>query len=415
VENDFMNTPPANWNAKAKQALNTHLWLILSLVGNFFLVILLYVAQEPLGEPVVTPSTVDNGPLIKTNVVVRHENFTWDEVESTNYVAFVKNLRAVGCPEQTIRDIIMSEVNRLYDHRRLDEVPYPNYQWWRSEPDADVVQEATAKLQELETERRGLLTSILGPGWDQPNNQAIAARGGITLTGPVLGEMSPEVKEEVFAIAARGQLKIEAYQESQREQNKADDPMEMVRLREEPLMQLVTVLNPAQYQEYALRYSPSAQQLREQMRSMELTQDQFRDLFNAINSINGQPAFYYTGTDPLLRRQRQQLRAQSDAIIKAVLGDQFYAAYQLNQDPLYRSSKSMAEQLGVPEASVTAIYEINRATQAELDRIRNDSTMTSDEKVEAISQTQVEQQQSLQQILGPEAFQRWLQTHTSLH
>ena len=75
----------------------------------------------------------------------------------------------------------------------------------------------------------------------------------------------------------------------------------------------------------------------------------------------------------------------------------------------------MAEQLGVPEKSVMSVYEINRATQAELDRIRKDSNMTSDEKVEALSQTQVEQQQSLQQILGPEAFERWLQTHTSLH
>jgi hypothetical protein len=410
-----MDTPPANWNAKAKQALNTHLWLILSLVANFFLVIFLYIATETLEVPTVPPSTADNGLLIKTNVVVRHENFTWDQVESTNYVVFIKNLHAVGCPEQTIRDIIMSEVNRLYARRRLDEVAYPNYQWWLPEPDASVVQAAAAKIQALDAERRGVLTSLLGPGWDAQGNEQIAAASGITLTGPVLGDLSQQVKEAVYAIVARAQLKIEAYQAAQRGQNKAVDPMEMVRLREEPLMQLVSILNPAQYEEYALRYSPSAQQLREQMRSVALTQDQFRDLFNAISSINGQPVFYYTGNDPILLGQQQQLRAQSDAIIKATLGEQFYAAYQLNQDPLYRSSKAMAEQLGVPEASVMSIYEINRATQAELDRIRKDSTMSSDEKVEALSQTQVEQQQSLQQILGPEAFQRWLQTHTSLH
>jgi hypothetical protein len=410
-----MNTPPANWNAKAKQAFNAHLWLILSLVANVFLAIFLYIATETLEVPTVPPSTMDNGLLIKTNVVVRHENFTWDQIESTNYVVFIKNLHAVGCPEQTIRDIIISEVNRLYARRRLDEVAYPSYQWWRSEPDASVVQAAAAKLEALETERRGVLTSLLGLGWDAQSNELIAARGGITLTGPILGDLPPEAKEAVYAIAARAQLKIEAYQAAQLGQNKAVDPMEMVRLREEPLMQLVSVLNPAQYEEYALRYSPSAQQLREQMRSIALTQDQFRDLFNAINSINGQPVFYYTGKDPILLGQQQQLRAQSDAIIKATLGEQLYAAYQLNQDPLYRSSKATAEQLGVPDASVMSVYEINRATQAELDRIRKDTNMTSDEKVEALSQTQVEQQQSLEQILGPEAFERWLQTHTTLH
>jgi hypothetical protein len=294
-------------------------------------------------------------------------------------------------------------------------VAYPNYQWWRSEPDASAVQAAAAKLEALDTERRGVLTSLLGPGWDARSNELIAAAGGITLTGPILGDLPPEVKEAVYAIAARAQLKIEAYQAAQLQQNKAADPMEMARLREEPLSQLVSVLSAAQYEEYALRYSPSAQQLREQMRSMALTREQFRDLFNAISSINGQPVFYYAGNDPILLGQQQQLRAQSDAIIKATLDGQTYAAYQLNQDPLYRSSKAMAEQLGVPEKSVMSVYEINRATQAELDRIRKDSNMTSDEKVEALSQTQVEQQQSLQQILGPEAFERWLQTHTSLH
>jgi hypothetical protein len=409
-----MNTPPANWNAKAKQALNTHLWLILSLVANFFLLIFLYIATEPLEVPVVPPSTADNGLFIKTNVVVRRENFTWDQVESTNYVAFIKNLHAVGCPEQTIRDIIMSEVNRLYARRRLEEVNFPNYQWWRSDPDALAVQAAAAKVEALESERRGLLTSLLGPGWDAQSNELIAADGGITLTGPILGDLPPETREAVCAIAARAQLKIEAYEAAQRGQGAAVDPMEIVRLREAPLMQLVSVLNPEQYEEYVLRYSPSAQQLREQMRSVVLTQDQFRDLFDAINSINGQPVFYYNGNDPILLGQQQLLRAQSDAIIKATLGEQFYANYQLNQDPLYRSSKAMAEQLGVPAASVMSVYEINRATQAELDRIRKDGNMTSDEKVEAMSQTQVEQQQSLEQILGPEAFQRWLQTHTSL-
>jgi DNA-binding TFAR19-related protein (PDSD5 family) len=64
---------------------------------------------------------------------------------------------------------------------------------------------------------------------------------------------------------------------------------------------------------------------------------------------------------------------------------------------------------------VNSIYEINRATQAELSRIRKDTNMTSDEKVEAMSQTQVEQQQSLAQILGPEAFQHWLQSNPAVH
>jgi len=409
-----MTTPPRGWNARAKQALNTHLWLILSLAFNFFLVLMLYIATDPWRPPEVPTPASGSGAVIKTNVLVLHENFTWEQVESTNYVTFIKNLRAVGCPEPTIRDIIVSEVDRLFARRRLDEVNYPNYQWWRSEPDPAVVQAATAKLEALDAERLGILVSLLGHGWDVQDNEQIAARAGITLTGPILGDLPPESKISVYAMIAHAQLKIEAYEESQRAQNRPADPMELVRLRDELIGSLVADLSPPQYEEFVLRYSPSAQQLREELRVMTLTPEQFRDIFSAVSSLNGQPVFYYAGTDPTLLAQRQQLHAQENEAIKEAIGDQAYAAYQLSQDPVYRSSKAMVEQLGIPDTAVSTIYQINRATQTEVDRIRKDDTMNADEKVEAISQTQVEQQQSLQELLGPEVFQRWL-TNSAYH
>ena len=116
------------------------------------------------------------------------------------------------------------------------------------------------------------------------------------------------------------------------------------------------------------------------------------------------------GEDRELRQQVDSLlQAQSEAVLKQTLGTQAYAAYQLGQDPLYRSAQSDAQQLGVPAASVMPIYEINRATQAEMNRIRSDDTLSSDEKVSALAQAQVQQQQALEELLGPEAFEKWLQ------
>ena len=318
-------------------------WLIISIGLNLFMAASLWVATRPFEEEITPVSPpVDLGFYVRTNVVVRHENFTWPQIETTNYVDFVKNLRGIGCPEQTIRDIITSEVGRLYARRRLAEVVYPNYQWWRSEPDAEVARAAAAKQQSLETERRELLTSLLGGGWDVESKEAIAARGGITLTGPILGDMSAQTKQAALDIIAAGQKKIEVYQEQQRVQNSPIDPMQMVRLREEPLVALASVLSQPEYDEYALRYSPAAQQLREQLRGLNLGPAQFSDLYNALNSILGQPLYYYNGPDPQVLKQQQQLQAQSEAVIKETLGAKTYAAFQLNQDPLYRSAQSVA-------------------------------------------------------------------------
>lgn len=391
--------------------MSTRLWLILSLGLNLFLAVWLYVATRPLEEPNMTiPPEVRSGIVTRTNVVVRHENFTWQQVESTNYVEFIKNLRSIECPAQTINDIIAAEINRLYLGRRLNEVNFPNYQWWLSDPDPDVVQAANAKIQSLETEQKELLTSLLGAGWDAGNNALIAARAGITLTGPILGEMPAATKNAALAIIAAGQLKLEDYEASQRQQNKPSDPIETVQLREEPFARLATVLAPAQYDEFVLRYSPAAQELREQMRGLSLTPEQFRDLFNAVGTILGQPMFYYAGNDAQKVKQQQQLRAQSEAVMKTVLGADLYSSYQLNHDALYRSSQATAQQLEIPAATVMPMYEINRATQTELDRISKDDTLSSDEKVQALAQARVEQEQSLEQLLGPDAFERYLQT-----
>src|SRR5437667_5207586 len=114
----------------------------------------------------VKPPQPDPGKVYKTNVVVRRQNFTWNQIESGDYPTYILNLRAIGCPETTIRDIIVADVNHLFARRRATEVVTAEQQWWRSEPDPDVTQGASEKLKALEHERRNLLTALLGPAWE---------------------------------------------------------------------------------------------------------------------------------------------------------------------------------------------------------------------------------------------------------
>src|SRR6185295_20325409 len=114
----------------------------------------------------ILPPPIDAPRTYKTNVVVRRQNFTWDEIESADFPTYIDNLRAIGCPEATIRDIIVADVNQLFTRRRATEVITAEQKWWRSEPDPEVTQMASEKLQALETERRTLLSTLLGPDWE---------------------------------------------------------------------------------------------------------------------------------------------------------------------------------------------------------------------------------------------------------
>ena len=115
----------------------------------------------------------------KTNVVVRRQYFTWRDIESPDFATYVANLRQIGCPEQTIRDILIAEVNALYSRKRAVELVTPEQQWWRSQPDTNVLRAALAKFREMEAQRRGLLTrpagDELGNGRFGQHSPALAA------------------------------------------------------------------------------------------------------------------------------------------------------------------------------------------------------------------------------------------------
>src|SRR5438477_11451873 len=92
----------------------------------------------------------------RTNVVVRRQFFSWREVESADYPTYIANLRDIGCPEQTIRDIIIAVVNAVYARKLATNLVTAEQQWWRSEPDPEVVEAAAEKVRAAEEERRAL-------------------------------------------------------------------------------------------------------------------------------------------------------------------------------------------------------------------------------------------------------------------
>src|SRR5436190_24378605 len=112
-------------------------------------------SSRRLQAPRTTVDTADHPvSTIKTNVVLRRQFFSWSEVESSDYPTYIANLRNIDCPEQTIRDIIIADVNALYSRRRALELVTPEQQWWRSVPDTNILQVAAEKSRALDDERR---------------------------------------------------------------------------------------------------------------------------------------------------------------------------------------------------------------------------------------------------------------------
>ncbi|MEI6566344.1 MAG: hypothetical protein WCR20_06700, partial [Verrucomicrobiota bacterium] len=46
--------------------------------------------------------------------------FSWSQLESADYREYVANLRRIGCPEITIRDIIAADIDGIFEERRQE-------------------------------------------------------------------------------------------------------------------------------------------------------------------------------------------------------------------------------------------------------------------------------------------------------
>jgi len=99
------------------------------------------------------------------------ETFRWSQIESSDYRAYISNLRGIGCPEQTIRDLISADVDSLYAPRRrpLEERLAASGGAERSA--------AERELEALRFQQAAVMSALFGlsPGAANPTPQETAA------------------------------------------------------------------------------------------------------------------------------------------------------------------------------------------------------------------------------------------------
>ncbi len=331
---------------------------------------------------------------VKTNVVVRRQFFSWNQVESDDYPTYVANLREIGCPEQTIRDIIIADVNGLYARKIATDIVTPDQQWWRSEPDAEVARAAADKLRLLEDDRRALLGRLLGTNWESGDlvNLPRPSRPGIALDGPILGMLSTDAKQAVEDAATRAQQRLQAYLDSQRLLGKNPDPAELAKLRQQTRTELAGILTPPQLEEYLLRYSQNATNLRSdlgQLKYFSASPDEFRAIFRATDPFDQQLELL-VGNDPNTVLQRNALLQQRESALKLALGADRYDQYVLLHDPAYRDAVQMAQDAGTPDAA-KAIYEVALATALQQATVRANTNLTPAQLAVELKRIELEQ------------------------
>jgi hypothetical protein len=199
---------------------------------------------------------------------------------------------------------------------------------------------------------------------------------------------------------------VQAYVDQRRAEGKNTDPVELAKLRQETRTELQKILNPAQLEEFLLRYSQDANNLRTELGQLQffgVTSNEFRNIFRATDNLNERIQLLSIN-DPAIAPERKSLQEQRENAIKIAIGDNRYEEYRLLHDPTYRQAVETAEKAGTPEAA-QILYEINMATFEEQNRVRANTNLTAEQKAIELKRLELEQLQANTAITRPELAQ----------
>lgn len=347
-------------------------------------------------------------PAASTNAIASApgRQFGWKEVQTDDYQRYLTNLRAAGCPETQIRRIILQDVNDLFDQRRLQEAVAKDPQWWQ--PNAFYLGGFARVTTEsnLDEERRTLLEKLLGPKWGDLTKGAELTSStvpNLALTGPVLGAMPAETYNTVQEVCNRAADRYSAYVSSRFADGKVTDSIEMAKLRNQTRVDLSKTMSPAELEEFLLRNSHNAQNLRLEVAGFNPTPEEFRKMFRAVDPIDHQLQVEFGGPEALSPKQREQYQRQRELAIKEALPPERFAAFMSTRDPVFRLAYQQGLQLGLNTNSVTRLLAFYKGAQQQLLAIQQNPALTPQQKAVQAQAIELQKQQIPFQLLQEQA------------
>lgn len=329
--------------------------------------------------------------------------FHWSQLESEDYREYIARLRAFGVRERVVRDIIIAEIQKLYRPRFAALRPKnPNF-WETRRGGYSAYQNMTAEQREqmrlLQREQQALVKELLG---DDVYEAIARDSGQPDWTERMLGPIPKELREKVLELQQRfqeAQAEIRAKAEGYIDE---EARTEIAALRRKMREDLAKILSPEQLEEYELRNSEIAQQMRWELGWFEPSENEFRAIHSA-KQIQEEIASLLrpeVETNETTREQVQALSKKREELNKALeelLGSERWKEYQLNEQWEYRS----LFEAGVPRSTVVQVSEMRGEIDQAVAALHQNKSLTVEQRNAALLELKAETQRTLEELLGP--------------
>jgi len=340
--------------------------------------------------------------------------FHWREVEAEDYREYIAKLRGIGCPEPTIRDIIIADIDKLYEPRMVALRDQPNYQpdkYWISDGygyGRKRDPEKAAQLKALTEERAALIKELLGVE-ERELRQAYSSYDDNSQTQ--LAFLSSEQRDKVKELDRkfsdeRNKIYAEAGGYIDMETQK-----ELATVRKKMLEEMKGFMTPEQIFEYDIRTSDLARNMKYQMRGFEPTEAEYRAVFAARQveedlRVYGEDRAKMT-PEQLKENQEAQKLAQDN--LKAALGDERYTEMQMAREYGYQQLVSAAPFLGFDKSAAQRVMSVKTDSEKAANDVRRNQSLTPEQRTKALQDIRMAAEAAVTKEIGEKGYKYYRQ------
>ena len=362
---------------------------------------------DPVLITVRTQQTIgSNGPPTTFYVTNR---FHWRQVESTNYDEYVTNLRAIGCPEKTVRDILLADVEKYYEERQLAETRQQPF-WSAGRQRQLAEREREASFEAMNQERKELIQRLLGIEWS--GDEGSPFHSGHLEEEALARFMVGPLPEESFQRAVATINNYEGQERQLRDRSQGiltdEDETELKSLGQALKNKLSEVLTPGQLDEMSARLSALDYFDHDLFaEAMGLTPAEARQIALAKSRTLDGNKFFEMGisdadSDPAARE------TQFTNTVANLLGAKRFEDFQRAQDRQFKSLFELGQENALPKETAIKVYDILRLTAEEVERVRHDDTLDEPARRQRFAEMQAAIQKQVSGALGGKAYADYL-------
>ena len=340
--------------------------------------------------------------------------FHWSQLESEDYKAYIARLRRIGCPEQTIRDIIIADLDKLlaprlqaiygwrqdlqYWHPEEEELAnnQDRRDWWRQEKEIERTKREI--IQEL------VQTDLIRERLNQKGYKDYYERR--------LGFLPGDKRSQVRSVLERyddEEQKVRSREWDEDEPLNTQEQAQVKQLQEERRSAVASLLSPAEQEQYELWMSKTANTVRRAVYGMEASEEEFLAIYRARKTFDqdwseADPALMDEGT----RGQWEQAKASLNEEVRQQLGEQRFQDYKRGEDEDFHHLNTAVTRYKLPRETAVEVYEYKRVLTGMRSKVEADASLSQDQRQALVKAMRDETLRSVKALLGDRPLNYYL-------